>query len=88
MGYLIALERVRIRIATDLHDDIGSGLARIGILSEVLKGSGVGRDVEEQRNRKLETRFQGSNTLVNSPPATDFVHQINDSYLSVLYNFN
>ncbi|HEX3248691.1 MAG TPA: two-component regulator propeller domain-containing protein [Pyrinomonadaceae bacterium] len=32
---LIELERVRTRIATDLHDDIGSNLSKIAILSEV-----------------------------------------------------
>ncbi len=32
---VIELERVRTRIATDLHDDIGSGLSQIAILSEV-----------------------------------------------------
>jgi signal transduction histidine kinase len=35
---LIELERVRMRIATDLHDDIGAGLSRIAILSEVAQG--------------------------------------------------
>jgi len=34
---LLELERVRTRIATDLHDDIGSSLSRMAILSEVLK---------------------------------------------------
>jgi ligand-binding sensor domain-containing protein/signal transduction histidine kinase len=34
---LLELERVRTRIATDLHDDIGSSLSRIAILSEVVK---------------------------------------------------
>src|SRR5262249_12199327 len=34
---LIELERVRMRIATDLHDDIGSSLSRMAILSEVVK---------------------------------------------------
>jgi two-component sensor histidine kinase/streptogramin lyase len=34
---LIELERVRTRIASDLHDDIGSGLSRIAILSEVAR---------------------------------------------------
>lgn len=34
---LVALERVRTRIAADLHDDIGSSLSRIAILSEVVK---------------------------------------------------
>jgi signal transduction histidine kinase len=32
---LIELERVRTRIATDLHDDIGSSLSKIAILSDV-----------------------------------------------------
>jgi len=33
---LLAVERVRTRIATDLHDDLGSNLSQIAILSEVL----------------------------------------------------
>lgn len=32
---LLELERVRTRIATDLHDDIGSGLCQIAVLTEV-----------------------------------------------------
>ena len=40
---LLALERVRTRIATDLHDDLGSNLSQIAILSEVLL-LGVGRE--------------------------------------------
>ena len=38
---LLELERVRTRIATDLHDDIGSSLSRMAILSEVLKQDGA-----------------------------------------------
>lgn len=34
---LLELERVRTRIATDLHDDIGSNLSKISILSEVAR---------------------------------------------------
>jgi ligand-binding sensor domain-containing protein/signal transduction histidine kinase len=34
---LLELQQVRTRIATDLHDDIGSSLSRIAILSEVAK---------------------------------------------------
>lgn len=34
---MVELERVRTRIATDLHDDIGSSLSQIAILSEVAR---------------------------------------------------
>lgn len=34
---LLELERVRTRIAADLHDDIGASLSRMAILSEVVK---------------------------------------------------
>jgi signal transduction histidine kinase/ligand-binding sensor domain-containing protein len=37
VGQAVALERVRTRAATDLHDDLGSSLSRISILSEVAK---------------------------------------------------
>lgn len=33
--HLLALERLRTRIATDLHDDIGASLTQISLLSEV-----------------------------------------------------
>jgi len=35
LSRLLELERLRTRIATDLHDDIGSTLSQIAILSEV-----------------------------------------------------
>src|SRR5439155_1175317 len=34
---IVAMERIRRQVATDLHDDVGSGLAQIAILSEVAK---------------------------------------------------
>jgi signal transduction histidine kinase/streptogramin lyase len=37
---LLELERVRTRIATDLHDDIGSSLSQIAVLSEVARQRG------------------------------------------------
>ena len=41
---LLELERVRTRIATDLHDDIGSSLSQIAILSEVVRQRVGGRE--------------------------------------------
>jgi signal transduction histidine kinase/ligand-binding sensor domain-containing protein len=37
VAHLVALERVRTRVATDLHDDLGTTLSRISILSEAAK---------------------------------------------------
>lgn len=37
MRRLLEMERMRTRIATDLHDDIGANLTRISILSEVAR---------------------------------------------------
>jgi two-component sensor histidine kinase len=37
VAQLLQVERVRTRIATDLHDDIGASLSRMAILSEVVK---------------------------------------------------
>ena len=36
VSQLIALERVRTRIATDLHDDIGASLSQMAIMSELV----------------------------------------------------
>lgn len=37
MAQLLRVERIRTRIASDLHDDVGAGLSQIAILSEVVK---------------------------------------------------
>lgn len=37
VAHLVALERVRTNIATDLHDDIGASLSRTAILAEVVR---------------------------------------------------
>ena len=37
VAHLVAIERMRTEIATDLHDDIGASLARIAILSDVAR---------------------------------------------------
>lgn len=43
---LVEIERVRTRIATDLHDDLGASLARISVLAEVGRRR-LGDDVVE-----------------------------------------
>ncbi len=42
LGRILEIERVRTRIATDLHDDIGANLTRIAILSEVARQQAAG----------------------------------------------
>jgi len=46
---LVGLERQRARIAMDLHDEIGSALGSIGILSGVLAQEGSGDESERRR---------------------------------------
>lgn len=50
ISQLIRLQKVRNRIASDLHDDIGSALTHISILSELSKGS---IDPKEEANNFL-----------------------------------
>ncbi len=63
---LIEIERVRARIATDLHDDIGAGLTRIAILAEVAlrqaegkKQSGTGSRGESEEAEGESFSAQG-----------------------------
>ena len=37
LAQVLAVERIRTRIATDLHDDIGSSLSQVAILSELVQ---------------------------------------------------
>jgi signal transduction histidine kinase/ligand-binding sensor domain-containing protein len=70
---LAELERVRKRIATDLHDDIGSSLTQIAVLSEVAR-QGVGR-VGGHASEQLAQISAVSNELVES--MSDIVWAIN-----------
>ncbi len=49
VAQLIHVERVRTRIASDLHDDIGSSLSQIAVLSEVLRTQANQREREFAR---------------------------------------
>ncbi|HYV27652.1 MAG TPA: ATP-binding protein, partial [Candidatus Eisenbacteria bacterium] len=61
---LLELERVRTRIATDLHDDIGSSLSQIAILSEVVRQN-VGQD-STQVNEPLSRITTSSSELMGT----------------------
>jgi len=73
---LLELEKVRTRIATDLHDDIGASLSKIAILSEVVhqRVAPVAPDNAEI-NEPLEEIAGTSRELVDS--MSDIVWAIN-----------
>jgi signal transduction histidine kinase len=72
---LVGVERVRSRIATDLHDDIGASLSQIAILAEVARARAGeppdGANTSDPLDRIAET----SRTLVDS--MSDIVWAIN-----------
>ncbi len=70
---LLDLERVRSRIATDLHDDIGASLSQIAMVSEVARQQ-IGPDGAGVRER-LESIASTSRDLVDS--LSDVVWAIN-----------
>lgn len=70
---LAELERVRRRIATDLHDDIGSSLTQISILSEVIRQNS-GND-DSPASEPLEMIARSSRELVDA--MSDIVWAIN-----------
>ncbi len=68
---LIEIERVRTRIATDLHDDIGASLSRMAILSEVVKqqnesANGHNGDSRGQSSQMLTDIADSARGLVDS----------------------
>ena len=68
---LAELEKVRSRIATDLHDDIGASLTQIAVLSEVAQAQSKGNGATESLSRISNV----SNELVEA--MSDIVWSIN-----------
>ena len=56
----LAIERMRSTIATDLHDDVGSSLARISVLSEVLMSGTAGLE----NSKRLEQLSAAARQLI------------------------
>jgi ligand-binding sensor domain-containing protein/signal transduction histidine kinase len=76
VAQLLAVERMRARIATDLHDDIGASLSQIAILSEVARRRIENADM--QAARPLSDIAAVSSELVDA--MSDIVWAINPKH--------
>ncbi len=70
-----AVEKERTRIAQDMHDDLGSGLTKIAIMSEVVKQQ-IGQP--EKASEQLELISDSSRTLVDN--LQDIVWMLNSKH--------
>ena len=91
---LLAVERVRIKLAADLHDNIGSSLTEISILSEIISSkldSGNPDVLKSLRmisdnSRKLIDKMSDIVWLVNPNRDTlyDLIIRLEDTYSEIL----
>lgn len=77
------LQRVRTRIATDLHDDIGSSLTQIAVLTEVARGQAnylqsenLSMPLERIKNVSKELVSVMSDVVWAINPQKDFLHDL------------
>jgi ligand-binding sensor domain-containing protein/signal transduction histidine kinase len=66
LARLVGVERVRARIATDLHDDIGSSLSQIAILAEVVRARSARATVQAGVAEPLDRIADTSRSLVDA----------------------
>ncbi len=77
VSQLLALERLRVRIASDLHDDIGATLSQVSMLGELAKRSlkGDNREVSGLIDRMADASREAvsamSDIVWSIHPATD-----------------
>jgi signal transduction histidine kinase len=88
---LLQLERIRTRLASDLHDDIGSGLAEIAILTEVAEVHSVEDDrdlVRRAGDRARQLREAMTDIVWSVDPQhgriTDLVGRVRQSVFSLM----
>jgi signal transduction histidine kinase len=92
---VLRLERLRSSISADLHDEIGSGLSEISILSELLKFNLKNKDELEkglehigETTRSLIERLSDIIWIVNPRKESmkNMVLRIQDNYQEVFYH--
>jgi signal transduction histidine kinase len=82
VGHLVALERVRSRLASDLHDDIGANLSQIAILSEVTRrrpdavGAAVGASLEQIASLARASVDSMGDIVWATNPGRDSLHDL------------
>lgn len=91
---LLAVERVRIKLAADLHDNIGSSLTEISILSEIIakkinsSDSDVSKSIRmiSDNSRKLIDKMSDIVWLVNPKRDSlyDLIIRLEDTYSEIL----
>jgi signal transduction histidine kinase len=88
LAQALSIERVRTRLAADLHDDLGSGLAEIAILTEVAgqREPLLGLDVVARRARELRAAM--SDIVWSVDPSGDtleeLIHRLRQSAYALL----
>lgn len=81
LAQLLEVERLRTRIATDLHDDIGASLSRITVLSEVAQRRLAAHPEERQMLSSIADASRGmidamSDIVWTISPDRDSVHDL------------
>jgi signal transduction histidine kinase len=91
LNHLLAMERVRTRLATDLHDDLGAGLAEIAILSEVARrkpADGVAEALEYTATRARGLRASLGDIVWTVDPTrdhlADLIRRMRETALTML----
>jgi signal transduction histidine kinase len=76
--HVLELERVRTRIATDLHDDIGASLSQVAIMSEVVsRQASADREALEEIAVTSREVLQSMNEIVWAiDPSHDRLHEL------------
>ncbi len=90
---VLALERLRLKIAADLHDNIGASLTEISIMSEILK-SKINTDSDEVRKYLSSISSECRNVIAsirdivwmvnpNQDTLKDLLTRLNDSFSDI-----